>query len=293
MFDFGKVLTAMVTPFNSQMEVDYGKARQLARYLVENGSDGIVVAGTTGESPTLTKEEKLRLFENIADEVGGRAKVVAGTGSNITADSVALTRDAGKTGVDGVMLVSPYYNKPPQEGLYYHFRTVAEATDLPVMLYNVPGRTGSNILPETVARLAEVDNIVAVKEASGNLEQVGDIRRTTPDSFLIYSGEDALTLPMLAVGGHGVVSVVAHVVGKELQEMIKAFEAGDTKTAARIHLELFPVFRAMFVTANPIPVKAAMNMMGLEAGGLRPPLLPAGEKELAAVRSALENLGKI
>jgi len=283
----------MVTPFNSQMEVDYGKARQLARYLVENGSDGIVVAGTTGESPTLTKEEKLRLFENIADEVGGRAKVVAGTGSNITADSVALTRDAGKTGVDGVMLVSPYYNKPPQEGLYYHFRTVAEATDLPVMLYNVPGRTGSNILPETVARLAEVDNIVAVKEASGNLEQVGDIRRTTPDSFLIYSGEDALTLPMLAVGGHGVVSVVAHVVGKELQEMIKAFEAGDTKTAARIHLELFPVFRAMFVTANPIPVKAAMNMMGLEAGGLRPPLLPAGEKELAAVRSALENLGKI
>jgi len=291
--DFGRVLTAMVTPFNSALEVDYGKARQLARYLVENGSDGIVVAGTTGESPTLTKEEKIKLFENVVDEVGDKAKVVAGTGSNTTADSVWLTREAEKVGVHGVMLVTPYYNKPPQEGLYNHFRTIAEATRLPVMLYNVPGRTSANLMPDTVSRLARIENIVALKEAAGSLDQAAEIRRKTPADFHIYSGEDSLTLPMLSVGCHGVVSVVAHVVGVELQNMIKAFLEGDTTTATRIHLALFPIFKALFITTNPIPVKAAMNLMGHDVGGLRPPLLPAGEKELAAIRNILESFNKI
>jgi len=291
--DFGRVLTAMVTPFNPVLEIDYGKARQLARYLVENGSDGIVVAGTTGESPTLTKEEKIKLFESVTDEVGDRAAVIAGTGSNITADSVWLTREAEKVGVHGVMLVTPYYNKPPQDGLYNHFRTIAEATDLPIMLYNVPGRTSQNMLPDTVSRLAEVENIVALKEASGNLDQTTEIRRKTPPDFKIYSGEDSLTLPMLTVGCYGVVSVVAHVVGVELQNMVRAFLAGDTATATKIHLDLFPVFKTLFISTNPIPVKAAMNLMGHDVGGLRPPLLPAGEKELLAIRTVLESLNKI
>ncbi|PKM79902.1 MAG: 4-hydroxy-tetrahydrodipicolinate synthase [Firmicutes bacterium HGW-Firmicutes-14] len=293
MTDFGRVLTAMVTPFTSDMEVNYGKARQLASYLVEIGCDGIVVAGTTGESPTLTRDEKLRLFETIVNEVGGKAKVIAGTGSNVTADTVSLTKDAEKTGVDGIMLVTPYYNKPPQDGLYNHFKIAAAATNLPVMLYNVPGRTSINLLPDTVAKLARIENIVAVKEASGNLDQVAEIRRSTPSDFLIYSGDDSLTLPMLTVGGHGVVSVVGHVVAGEMKKMIEAFFAGDTATATEIHLDLCPVFKAMFITANPIPVKTAMNIMGHEVGDVRPPLSPAGEAEVKVIKEVLRYCNKI
>lgn len=291
--DFGRVITAMVTPFDSRMEIDYGKVRELARYLIENGSDGIVVAGTTGESPTLSKEEKIKLFETVVDEIGGKVKVIAGTGSNSTAETVALTREAERVGVDGVMLVTPYYNKPPQEGLFEHFAAAAAATELPVMLYNVPGRTGVNLLPDTVARLAAIENIVAIKEASGNLDQISEIRRKTNADFIIYSGDDSLTLPMMAVGAHGIVSVVGHVVGQELQAMIKAALAGDLATAAKIHLDLFPVFKALFVTANPIPVKAAVCMMGIDVGGLRPPLPQATEAELAVIRSALIELNKL
>ena len=291
--DFGRVLTAMVTPFDSSLEVDYGQARKLAGYLADNGSDGIVVAGTTGESPTLTREEKIRLFEAVVDEVGGRVKVIAGTGSNVTSDSVVLTMEAEKVGVDGAMLVTPYYNKPPQRGMYNHFRTVAEATNLPLMLYNVPGRTASHLLPDTIAELAKIENIVAVKEASGSLVLAGEIRRNTPDDFLMYCGEDAITLPMLSVGGHGVVSVVAHIVGNELQAMVKAFLAGDIDTARRIHLDLIPVFEGMFLTTNPIPVKTAMNLMGYQAGGLRPPLAAATGEETEAIRRLLEKYNKI
>nr|WP_269438065.1 4-hydroxy-tetrahydrodipicolinate synthase [Phosphitispora fastidiosa] len=286
-------MTAMVTPFDSSMEVDYGQARKLAGYLADNGSDGIVVAGTTGESPTLTREEKIRLFEAVVDEVGGRVKVIAGTGSNVTSDSVALTREAGKVGVDGAMLVTPYYNKPPQRGMYQHFRTVAEATDLPLILYNVPGRTSSHLLPDTIAELAKVENIVAVKEASGSLVLAGEIRRKTPEEFLIYCGEDAIILPMLSVGGHGVISVVAHIVGNELQAMVKAFMAGDIDTARKIHLDLIPVFEGMFLTTNPIPVKTAMNLMGFQVGGLRPPLIEATGEETGAIRKLLEIYNKI
>ncbi len=293
MTDFGRVLTAMVTPFASDLAVDYGKARRLARYLVENGSDGLVVSGTTGESPTLTNEEKIKLFAAVVEEVGDRAKVIAGTGNNDTADSVWLTREAAKVGVHGVMAVVPYYNKPPQDGLYNHFRMIAEATGLPVMMYNIPGRTSVNMLPETIARLARIENIVALKEAAGSLEQAAEIRRQTPGDFLIYCGDDVLTLPMLSIGCHGVVSVVSHVVGQELQAMIRAFLNGDVHTATKIHLDLLPVFKTMFITTNPIPVKAAVNMMGLEAGGLRPPLQPAGEAELAAIRNVLVGYHKI
>lgn len=293
MKDFGYVLTAMVTPFDANLEVNYAKARQLARYLVDNGSDGIVVAGTTGESPTLSNEEKIKLFEAVVDEVGDRATVIAGTGNNDTADSVNMTKEAQRVGVHGVMAVTPYYNKPPQEGLYTHFRMIAEATDLPLMLYNIPGRAAANITPDTIARLAQIENIVAVKEAAGSLDQAAEIRLKTPEDFVIYSGEDSLTLPMLSVGCHGVVSVVSHIVGVELQQMIKAFLAGDIKEATKIHLELFPAFKGMFVTTNPIPIKTALNIMGHDVGGLRPPMVPLGEAELAVVRNVLENYKKI
>lgn len=290
---FGRVITAMVTPFDSNLEVDYDKARKLARHLVENGSDGIVVAGTTGEASTLTTEEKIKLFETIVDEVGTKAKVIAGTGNNDTADSVALTKAAQKAGVHAVMAVVPYYNKPPQEGIYQHFKMIAEATDLPVMLYNIPGRSVVNAAPDTIARLAEIENIVAVKEAAGSLEQASEIRRKTPPEFVIYSGEDSLTLPMLTVGASGIVSVVSHVVGNELQSMIKAYNEGDVKTAQKIHLDLFPMFKGMFVTTNPIPVKAAMNLMGLEVGGLRPPIPDPTDQEVKFVENLLKSYSKL
>lgn len=284
-------MTAMITPFDKDLAVNFGEVRKIARYLADNGSDGIVVAGTTGESPTLTKEEKLRLFEVVMEEVGDRVTVIAGTGSNVTADSVKLTKEAESIGVHGVMLVTPYYNKPPQDHLYNHFKTIAANTSLPVMLYNVPGRTGCNLLPDTAAKLAKIDNIVALKEASGSLDQVGEIRRKTPDNFMIYSGDDGLTLPLLAVGCCGVVSVAAHVVGKEMNEMIAAFQRGDVEKAKSIHLDLLPVFRAMFITTSPIPVKAAMNMLGFAAGELRPPLGPAGPAESEVIRKTLLQKG--
>ncbi|ADG82258.1 4-hydroxy-tetrahydrodipicolinate synthase [Thermincola potens] len=288
---FGRVMTAMITPFDKDLAVNFGEVRKIARYLADNGSDGIVVAGTTGESPTLTKEEKLRLFEVVMEEVGDRVTVIAGTGSNVTADSVKLTKEAESIGVHGVMLVTPYYNKPPQDYLYNHFKTIAANTSLPVMLYNVPGRTGCNLLPDTAAKLAKIDNIVALKEASGSLDQVGEIRRKTPDNFMIYSGDDGLTLPLLAVGCCGVVSVAAHVVGKEMNEMVAALQRGDVEKAKSIHLDLLPVFRAMFITTSPIPVKAAMNMLGFAAGELRPPLGPAGPAESEVIRKTLLQKG--
>lgn len=292
-FNFGRVLTAMVTPFDAKLEVDYQKARQLARYLVDNGSDGLVVSGTTGESPTLTNDEKIRLFEVVVDEVGDRARIIAGTGNNDTADSIFMTQAAEKVGVHGVMAVVPYYNKPPQEGIYNHFRMIAESTNLPVMMYNIPGRAAINASPDIISRLAQIDNIVALKEAAGSLDQATEIRIKTPPEFLMYCGDDSLTLPMMTVGCYGVVSVVSHIVGKELQSMIKAFNEGDNVTATRIHMELFPVFKGMFITTNPILVKAAMNLMGHEVGGLRPPLMEAQENELTAIKSLLQSYNKL
>lgn len=288
--DFGRVLTAMVTPFNKDLSVNYGQARKLASYLVDNGSEGLVVSGTTGESPTLSKEEKIELFRVVVEEVGGKATVIAGTGTYSTAESIALTRAAEKVGVDGVMLVAPYYNKPSQEGLYQHFKAVAKSTNLPVMLYNIPGRTSINVLPPTIVRLSEVPNIVAVKEASGSLDQVGELRRSLPDHFSIYSGDDSMTLPILSLGGKGVVSVVGHLVGLRIREMINAYTSGNTKLATQIHLELFPIFKGMFITSNPVPVKAALNMRGMEVGGPRLPLVEATAAEKETIKNTLVNM---
>ena len=271
--NFGRVITAMVTPFTADGSVNYAVAEKLADYLAQQGSDGLVVCGTTGESPTLSWAEEYELFQVVQKTVAGRAKVIAGTGSNSTQEAIAATQKAAKLGVDGSLQVVPYYNKPPQSGLYQHFRAIALACpELPIMLYNVPGRSSCALAPETVAKLAQIDNIVAIKEASGSLEVASAIRRSTPASFTIYSGEDALTLPMLAVGGAGVVSVASHLVGNQIQQMIHAFESGFTTEAAQIQHQLFPLFKALFCTTNPIPVKAALTMLGWQVGGLRLPL---------------------
>lgn len=289
--DFGRVLTAMVTPFNPDLSVNLAQARKLGKYLVENGSDGLVVCGTTGESPTLDKEEKIALFKAIVEEVGGQATVVAGTGSYDTAKSIALTKEAEKVGCDGVMLVAPYYNKPSQEGLYRHFRAVAESTSLPVILYNIPGRTGINVLPATVARLAaDVPNMAAIKEAAGNIDQVSELRRLLPEDFAIYSGDDSMTLPMLSLGAKGIISVAAHVAGKQIQEMIDAFTSGNTTLAANLHKQLYPLFKGLFITTNPVPVKAALNLKGFAVGGVRLPLVDATSAEIESVKGVMKNL---
>lgn len=293
MRNFGRVLTAMVTPFNSDFSVNYKEAANLAKYLVNNGSDGVVVAGSTGESATLTKEEKLALFSVVMEAVGDKATVIAGTGSNDTRNSIELTQEAEKLGVHGAMLVGPYYNKPPQEGYYQHFKAIADSTTLPLIVYNVPGRTASNILPTTIARLAKIKNIVAVKEASGSLEQVSEIIRTTPEEFLVYSGDDGLTLPLLAVGGCGVISVAAHVVGKRMQEMIAAFFTGDRKKAEQIHRELMPFFKVIFVTTNPIPIKKAVNILGINAGPVRLPLVPPTTGEVEQLTKVMQAIGAV
>ncbi len=285
---FGRLLTAMVTPFDSNLEVDYRQAAALAQNLVANGSDGLVVAGSTGEAATLSFEEKCKLFATVLEAVGDRATVIAGTGSNDTSTARKLTREAEKIGVHGAMVVGPYYNKPPQEGLFQHFKAISEETALPLIVYNVPGRTASNILPATVLRLAEFKNIAAIKEASGSLDQVSEIVRNAPADFVVYSGDDSLTLPMLAIGGHGVISVAAHLAGREMHAMIDAFLAGDTAAAKALHLRLMPFFKIMFVTTNPIPVKEAVNLSGFNAGGLRPPLIGATQEELAKITKVMK-----
>lgn len=279
MDSFGELLTAMVTPFNEKLELDLEKARNLANYLVDNGSDGLVVLGTTGESPTLTYDEKIKLLETVVDEVGDRATILAGTGSYSTAESIRLTEEAEKIGVDGIMLVTPYYNKPPQSGLYHHFKAIAERTSLPIMLYNIPGRTARNIEVETMLELAKIDNIIAVKEASGDLNQVSALTRLLPDDFLVYSGDDSLTLPVLSVGGTGVVSVAGHLAGNEIKKMITAFKNNQLDEAIRMNKKLGKLFEILFITTNPIPVKTALNLIGFEVGGVRGPLVEMNDNE--------------
>lgn len=290
---FGHVITAMVTPFDAGGEVDYAKAATLARRLVADGNDGLVIAGTTGESPTLSDEEKVRLFATVKEAVGDRGKVIAGTGTYNTAHSIHLSQDALRAGCDGLLLVNPYYNRPSQEGLYAHFRAVAESTPLPVMLYNIPGRTGVNCTPETIARLAQIPNVVAVKEAAGSLDQVSEIRVKTPEGFLIYSGDDSLTLPKLAVGATGVVSVAGNLTARPIQEMIQAFFAGRVAEALALHRRLWPLFKVLFITTNPVPVKAAMRLVGFDCGGVRLPLVQATPKEEEQIRAVLHTLNLV
>ena len=273
MVNFGRVLTAMITPFREDGSVNYEVAEQLAVHLALHGTDAIVVCGTTGESPTLTWDEEYQLFQVVQKAVAGKAKVLAGTGSNSTEEAIAATQKAAKLGLDGSLQVVPYYNKPPQSGLHQHFSRVAKSCpDFPLMLYNVPSRTGQNLQPETVARLAEIPNIVAIKEASGNFDQASQLRRITPPEFALYSGDDSFTLAMLALGGSGVVSVASHLVGPQLQQMIQAFEAGKINVATELHLKLFPLFKVLFCTTNPIPLKAAMKLQGWDVGSPRQPL---------------------
>ncbi|WP_267382909.1 4-hydroxy-tetrahydrodipicolinate synthase [Cyanobacterium sp. uoEpiScrs1] len=291
---FGRVITAMVTPFDENGQVNYAVAEELADYLVENGSDSLVICGTTGESPTLSWSEEYQLFQIVKKTVGNRGKIIAGTGSNATGEGVEATKKASKLGLDGSLQVVPYYNKPPQEGLYQHFKEIAQKSpDLPIMLYNVPGRTGQNLLPKTVAKLAEIENIVAIKEASGNLEQACQIRRLTPESFAIYAGDDFMTLPLLTVGGIGVVSVASHIVGQQIQEMVQAFWTGKATVARDINLKLFPLFKALFCTTNPIPIKAALNLKGWKVGGLRPPLVELSPDLKQELESVLEHLSLV
>ena len=286
-----RLITAMITPFDDRLQVNYAKAAEVAEHLVQNGTEGIVVAGTTGESPVLSDEEKLRLFATVKEQVGSRVSVWAGTGSNNTQHSIELSREAEKLGVDGVLLVGPYYNKPSQEGLYQHFRAIAEAINIPAMVYNIPSRTSSNILPETIARLAQIDNIVALKESSGDMNQVSQLAYLLPEGMKVYSGDDSLTLPMMALGAHGVVSVASHLVGKDIQRMITAFNNGDTREATRIHLALYPIFKGLFITTNPVPLKEAMNILGMEVGGLRLPLTRASQQEHEFIRNMLMSTG--
>ncbi|MCY7286454.1 MAG: 4-hydroxy-tetrahydrodipicolinate synthase [Cyanobacteria bacterium CAN_BIN43] len=292
MVDFGRVVTAMITPFAKDGSVDYALAEQLAVHLVEHGSDTLVVCGTTGESPTLTWDEEFELFQVVQKAIYGKAKIIAGAGSNSTTEAIAATQKADKLRLDGTLQVVPYYNKPPQDGLYQHFRAIAEASpDLPMMLYNIPGRTGQNLAPETVTHLAEIPNIVAIKEASGNLDQVSQVRRSTPPEFSIYSGDDSLTLPMLAVGAKGVVSVASHLVGDLMQQMVQTFEQGLVHDARKIHLQLIPLFKALFVTSNPIPLKAALRLQGWQVGTTRPPLFDQSLDVDQILRKVMEEIG--
>ncbi|BDT14484.1 dihydrodipicolinate synthase [Limnospira platensis NIES-39] len=284
----------MVTPFWEDGSINYPEAERLAAHLADNGSDTLVVCGTTGESPTLTWDEEHELFKVVQQAVAGKAKVIAGTGSNSTQEAIAATQKAAKLGVDGSLQVVPYYNKPPQEGLYQHFLAIASAcADLPIVLYNIPGRTGQNLQPETVARLASVPNIVAIKEASGSLDQASQIRQLTPKEFQIYSGDDSLTLPLLAVGGTGVVSVASHLVGKQIQDMIQMFEAGRVQEATEIHIKLFSLFKTLFITTNPIPIKAALKLLGWNVGLSRSPMCEPSPEVIEKVKGVLGELGLI
>ena len=271
---FGNILTAMVTPFKKDGTVDYELAVQLANYIIENGSDGIVLCGTTGESPTLTWDEQHQLFVVIRNSLQSKAKILIGTGSNSTSEAVEATQKAFESGADGALVVVPYYNKPPQDGLYEHFKDVANAAPkLPIMLYNIPGRTGSNLLPKTVKKLMEFPNIVSIKAASGRIEEVTELRAECGSEFAIYSGDDSLLLPMLSVGAVGVVSVASHIVGLQLKDMISNFQNGNVLKALDIHERLQPLFKALFETTNPIPIKAALEQLGWEVGPPRPPLV--------------------
>ncbi|KAF0995612.1 4-hydroxy-tetrahydrodipicolinate synthase [Geobacillus sp. TFV-3] len=290
MVQFGNIVTAMVTPFDRRGNLDLAKTTELVNYLLDNGTDALVVAGTTGESPTLTTEEKIALFRHVVSVVNGRAPVIAGTGTNDTRASIELTKKAEEAGVDAVMLVAPYYNKPNQEGLYQHFKAIAESTSLPVMLYNVPGRTSVNLAPETVIRLSEVPNIVAVKEAGGNLDAMSEIIERTPDDFWLYSGDDSLTLPVLAIGGNGVVSVASHIIGNEMQEMIRSFLSGDHQKAAALHRKWLPLMKGLFAAPSPVPVKTALQLRGLDVGSVRLPLVPLTEQERKELSGLLDAL---
>lgn len=292
---FGRLLTAMVTPFNADGSVNYAAGADFADWLLANGSDGLVVEGSTGEAATMDMDEKIKFMQTIVARVNGRAKIVAGAGTNCTASTIDLVKKMEACGVDGVLVVGPYYNKPTQEGYYQHFAAVAKATKLPIIVYNVPGRTGGNIAPETVARLAaDFSNIVAIKEAAGNVAQTAELYRVLPEDFSIYSGDDGLILPFLSVGACGLISVLANVNGNILQQLMQAYSEGRVKDAADINKVMVPLAKAMFIESNPIPIKAAVTKVtGIEAGAPRLPLTPISAAAEAKLDAALKAAGMI
>ncbi|MEW8973248.1 MAG: 4-hydroxy-tetrahydrodipicolinate synthase [Tissierellaceae bacterium] len=288
MSKWGRLITAMVTPFDRELNIDYNMAVLLAKRLEREGSTALVISGTTGEAPTLTRDEKLKLYETIKENVD--IPIIAGVGTNSTKDTIKNAQEAVKSGVDGLLVVTPYYNKPDQDSLYSHFSEVAKSVDSPIMLYNVPGRTGCNMLPKTVERLSKIDNIVALKDASGDIVQLSEIVKIKPEYFTVYTGDDVLTLPSMSVGAYGVVSVSSHIVGKEMKKMIDAFVDKDIVRAMELHLKLLNIFQKLFIVANPIPVKAALNMMGYRVGGVRLPLTNAKDDVLEVIKRELEIL---
>ena len=288
---FGRILTAMVTPFTENGNVDYELAIKLSNYLFENGSDGIVLCGTTGESPTLSWEEQHNLFIAVKGSLDSSCKVIVGTGSNSTSEAVEATKKAYESGADGALVVVPYYNKPPQEGLYKHFSSIANsAKDLPLMLYNIPGRTGCNLLPDTVKKLMDFSNILSIKAASGRIEEVTELRAACGPKLSIYSGDDSLLLPMMSVGAVGVVSVASHLVGTQLREMVFFFLNGEVSNALEIHEKLQPLFKGLFETTNPIPIKAALELLGWEVGSPRNPLTPLNKEQKENLSKIIKNL---
>ena len=292
---FGRLLTAMVTPSNADGSINYEAGADFADWLLANGSDGLVVEGSTGEAATMDMDEKIKFMQTIVARVNGRAKIVAGAGTNCTASTIDLVKKMEACGVDGVLVVGPYYNKPTQEGYYQHFAAVAKATKLPIIVYNVPGRTGGNIAPETVARLAaDFSNIVAIKEAAGNVAQTAELYRVLPEDFSIYSGDDGLILPFLSVGACGLISVLANVNGNILQQLMQAYSEGRVKDAADLNKVMVPLAKAMFVESNPIPIKAAVTKVtGINAGAPRLPLTPISAAAEAKLDAALKAAGMI
>ncbi len=286
MAEIGRLLTAMVTPFDDKGAVDFEQAKKLAHALLDSGSDGVVLSGTTGESPTLTTDEKMRLFSEVKQSIGDKGVVIAGTGTYNTAESIELSQEAEKQGVDGLLLVVPYYNKPPQQGIYQHFKAIAGKTNLPCIVYNIMGRTGVNMTDETTLRLSKIDNIIGTKEASGDMNQIARIIQTAPD-FKVWSGDDNQTFLIMSMGGYGVVSVVSHLVGNQIKHMMGLLLEGDIEGAATEHRRLLPIFLGMFVESNPIPVKYAVNRVGIKVGDPRLPMIPPSDMAIGQIEKLL------
>ena len=288
MVEIGRLITAMVTPFDDQGQVNYEQAKRLAKALLDSGSDGLILSGTTGESPTLSIEEKLRLYAEVKGAVGNSGAIIAGTGNYNTAESVELSKEAEREGVDGLLLVVPYYNKPPQEGLYQHFKTIAGSVNLPCIVYNVTSRTSLNMTHETTIRLSEIENIVGVKEAGSDMDQITRIIDGAKPGFLVWSGNDNETYYIMATGGYGVVSVASHLVGNQIKQMMGYLLEGDVEKAAAEHRRLLPLFKVLFIVSNPMPVKYSLNHVGFDVGNPRLPLLPPDPKSAAQIEAVLD-----
>ena len=289
MTEIGRLITAMVTPFDEKGEVDYAQAKRLATALLDSGSDGLVITGTTGEGPTLTAEEKIRLYAEVKEAIGYRGAVIAGTTDNDTAKSIELSTEAASVGADALLLTVPAYNKPPQEGLYQHFKAIAESTELPCVLYNVTSRTSLNMTDETTLRLSKIDNIVGIKEAGSDLNQITRIIDGAGDDFRVWSGNDDETFSIMATGGYGVVSVLSHLVGNQIKQMMGYLLEGDVEKAAAEHRRLLPLFKVMFTVSNPIPLKYSLNHVGFNVGPMRLPLVPPDEKSAENILNVLSN----